>query len=153
MIRTRYYLLFWMNFVADLLWLFRSCIITDTVTWYNNKGRSPFNGRLSDFSSYIDSQISVHRKFKKIDQLIFRNAKEIYFNEKLEHCMEHLSLRSQTWNVLSGKKCSCMDSKINLNWYTANCCSNNYNLSFIHLDIYIAVTPFNFVYFFRLCTC
>ena len=29
----------------------------------------------------IDSQISVHRKFKKIDQLIFRNAKEIYFNE------------------------------------------------------------------------
>jgi hypothetical protein len=24
MIRTRYYLLFWMNFVADLLWLFRS---------------------------------------------------------------------------------------------------------------------------------
>ena len=47
------------------------------------KGRSPFNGRLSDFSPfYIDSQISVHRKFKKIDQLIFRNAKEIYFNEK-----------------------------------------------------------------------
>ena len=31
---------------------------------------------------YIDSQIFVHRKFKKIDQLIFRNAKEIYFNEK-----------------------------------------------------------------------
>jgi hypothetical protein len=31
---------------------------------------------------YIDSQISVHRKFQKIDQLIFRNAKEIYFNEK-----------------------------------------------------------------------
>ena len=31
---------------------------------------------------YIDSQISVHRKFKKIDHLIFRNAKEIYFNEK-----------------------------------------------------------------------
>jgi hypothetical protein len=32
---------------------------------------------------YIDSQISVHRKFKKkIDQLIFRNAKEIYSNEK-----------------------------------------------------------------------
>jgi hypothetical protein len=30
---------------------------------------------------YIYSQISVHRKFKKIDQLIFRNAKEIYFNE------------------------------------------------------------------------
>ena len=30
---------------------------------------------------YIDSQISVHRKFKKIDQLIFRNAKEIYFNK------------------------------------------------------------------------
>jgi hypothetical protein len=31
---------------------------------------------------YIDSQISVQRKLKKIDQLIFRNAKEIYFNEK-----------------------------------------------------------------------
>ena len=29
------------------------------------KGRSPYNGRLSDFSFYIDSQISVHRKFKK----------------------------------------------------------------------------------------
>jgi hypothetical protein len=34
------------------------------------------------FPFYIDSQISVHRKYKKIDQLIFRNAKEIYFNEK-----------------------------------------------------------------------
>ena len=31
---------------------------------------------------YIDSQISVHRKLKKIDQLIFRNAKEIYFDAK-----------------------------------------------------------------------
>ena len=31
----------------------------------DNKGRSPYNGRLSDFSFYIDSQISVHRKFKK----------------------------------------------------------------------------------------
>jgi hypothetical protein len=31
---------------------------------------------------YIDSQISVYQKFKKIDQLIFRNAKEIHFNEK-----------------------------------------------------------------------
>jgi hypothetical protein len=30
-----------------------------------NKGRSPSNGKLSDFSFYIDSQISVHRKFKK----------------------------------------------------------------------------------------
>ena len=27
---------------------------------------------------YIDSQISVHWKFKKIDQLIFRNVKEIF---------------------------------------------------------------------------
>jgi hypothetical protein len=37
----------------------------------SNKGRSPYNGRLSDFSFYIDSQISVHRKFKKksIDNL------------------------------------------------------------------------------------
>jgi hypothetical protein len=33
---------------------------------------------------YIDSKISVHRKLKKIDQLIFRNAKEIYFNETVE---------------------------------------------------------------------
>jgi hypothetical protein len=31
---------------------------------FGNKGWSPFNGRLSDFSFYIDSQI-VHRKFKK----------------------------------------------------------------------------------------
>ena len=30
-----------------------------------NKGRSPYNGRLSDFSFYIDSQISVHWKFNK----------------------------------------------------------------------------------------
>ena len=30
----------------------------------SNKGRSPYNGRLSDFSFYIDSQISVDRKFK-----------------------------------------------------------------------------------------
>ena len=29
------------------------------------KGRSPSNGELSDFSFYIDSQISAHRKFKK----------------------------------------------------------------------------------------
>jgi hypothetical protein len=29
------------------------------------KGRSPSNGKLSDFSFYIDSQKSVHRKFKK----------------------------------------------------------------------------------------
>jgi hypothetical protein len=33
------------------------------------------------FETYIDSQISVHRKFKKIDQLIFRNTKEIYFGK------------------------------------------------------------------------
>jgi hypothetical protein len=26
---------------------------------------SPFNGKLSDFSFYIDSQKSAHRKFKK----------------------------------------------------------------------------------------
>ena len=32
---------------------------------YSIKGQSPYNGRLSDFSFYIDSQISVHRKFKK----------------------------------------------------------------------------------------
>jgi hypothetical protein len=30
-----------------------------------SKGQSPYNCRLSDFSFYIDSQISVHRKFKK----------------------------------------------------------------------------------------
>jgi hypothetical protein len=35
------------------------------------KGRSPYNGKLSDFSFYIDSQISVHRKLKNrsIDNL------------------------------------------------------------------------------------
>jgi hypothetical protein len=30
-----------------------------------NKGRSSSNGKLSDFSFYIDSQKSAHRKFKK----------------------------------------------------------------------------------------
>jgi hypothetical protein len=36
------------------------------------KGRSPFIGRLSDFPPfYIDNQIFVHRKFKKIDQRIY----------------------------------------------------------------------------------
>jgi hypothetical protein len=30
-----------------------------------NKGRSPSNGKLSDFSFYIDSQKSAHRKFEK----------------------------------------------------------------------------------------
>ena len=29
------------------------------------KGRSPSNDKLSDFSFYIDSQKSAHRKFKK----------------------------------------------------------------------------------------
>jgi hypothetical protein len=29
------------------------------------KGRSPSNGKLSDFSFYIDIQKSTHRKFKK----------------------------------------------------------------------------------------
>ena len=38
--------------------------------YQSNKGRSPSNGELSDFSFYIDSQKSAHRKFKKIDQLI-----------------------------------------------------------------------------------
>ena len=46
----------------------------------NNKGRLVGCPIFPPF--YIDSQISVHRKFKKIDQLIFRNAKEMYFNEK-----------------------------------------------------------------------
>ena len=29
------------------------------------KGRSPSNGKLSDFSFHIDSQKSAHRKFRK----------------------------------------------------------------------------------------
>jgi hypothetical protein len=37
----------------------------NAIFFLDNKGRSPYNGRLSDFSFYIDSQISVHRKFKK----------------------------------------------------------------------------------------
>ena len=48
------------------------------------KGRSPFNGRLPDFfllSILIDKYLFTG-SLKKIDQLIFRNAKEIYFNEK-----------------------------------------------------------------------
>ena len=40
-------------------------LLTVGNTIFGNKGRSPYNGRLSDFSFYIDSQISVHRKFKK----------------------------------------------------------------------------------------
>ena len=31
----------------------------------HNKGRNPSNGKLFDFSFYIDSQKSAHRKFKK----------------------------------------------------------------------------------------
>jgi hypothetical protein len=46
-----------------------------------NKGRSPYNGRLSDFSSFLAKYLFTG-SLKKIDQLIFRNAKEIYFNEK-----------------------------------------------------------------------
>ena len=38
------------------------CIVIYTVII---KGRSPSNGELSDFSFYIDSQKSAHRKFKK----------------------------------------------------------------------------------------
>jgi hypothetical protein len=38
--------------------------------FFDNKGRSPSNGKLTDFSFYIDSQKSAHRKFKKIDHLI-----------------------------------------------------------------------------------
>jgi hypothetical protein len=73
-----YYLLFWMNFVADLLWLRRSSIGSFVerdffirilfqvyFDYNNNKRRSPSNGKLSDFSFYIDSQKSAHRKFKK----------------------------------------------------------------------------------------
>ena len=39
----------------------------DPFKWYFNdiKGRSPSNDELSDFSFYIDSQKSAHRKFKK----------------------------------------------------------------------------------------
>jgi hypothetical protein len=40
-------------------------LLTVSYTIFGNKGRSPYNGRLSDFSFYIDSQISVHRKFEK----------------------------------------------------------------------------------------
>ena len=37
----------------------------------SNKGQSPSNGKLSDFSFYIDSQKSVHRSLKNrsIDNL------------------------------------------------------------------------------------
>ena len=44
---------------------------------------------------YIDSQISVHRKFKKIDQLIFRNAKEIYFDENSQFFIYLLYVKSK----------------------------------------------------------
>jgi hypothetical protein len=39
-------------------------LITNHKHMYINKGRSPSNGKLSDFSFYIDSQKSAHRKFK-----------------------------------------------------------------------------------------
>jgi hypothetical protein len=65
MIRTRYYLLFWINFVADL--------------W------SPSNGKLSDFSFYIDSQKSAHRKFK--DQLIIQKRKRNLFQWKIPNSL------------------------------------------------------------------
>ena len=36
------------------------------ISYYKSyKGRSPSNGKLSDFPFYIDSQKSAHRKFKK----------------------------------------------------------------------------------------
>ena len=43
---------------------------TNTVVYFDwktviYKGQSPSNGKLSDFSFYIDSQKSAHRKFKK----------------------------------------------------------------------------------------
>jgi hypothetical protein len=41
------------------------------------KGRSPSNGKLTDFSFYIDSQKSAHRKFK--DQLIIQKRKRNLF--------------------------------------------------------------------------
>ena len=44
---------------------FSSFVTSQETTKIYNKGRSPYNGRLSDVSFYIDSQISVHRKFKK----------------------------------------------------------------------------------------
>ena len=48
------------------------------------KGQCPFNGRLSRFFllSILIVKYLFTRSLKKIDQLIFRKAKEIYFNEK-----------------------------------------------------------------------
>jgi hypothetical protein len=47
MIRTSYYLLFWMNFVADLLWLFRS-----------------FYVRRSSVSSYVERDFVIRILFR-----------------------------------------------------------------------------------------
>ena len=52
MIRTRYYLLFWMNFVADLLWLFRS-----------------FDLRRSSVESFIERDFLLEFYFKFISIL------------------------------------------------------------------------------------
>jgi hypothetical protein len=41
------------------------CFNSNVSSLYSNKGRNPSNGELSDFSFYIDSQKSAHRKFKK----------------------------------------------------------------------------------------
>jgi hypothetical protein len=45
----------------------------------HNKGRSPSNGKLFDFSFYIDSQKSAHRKFKHFFNSCFEELGDILF--------------------------------------------------------------------------
>jgi hypothetical protein len=59
----------WVNNVIPYLDIYKKmplklAVVISTVSGIN-KGRSPSNGKLSDFSFYIDSQKSAHRKFKK----------------------------------------------------------------------------------------
>ena len=75
--------------------------------WYDYKGQSSYNGRLSDFSfyMYIDSQISVHRKFKKksIDNLEMQ--KKYISMKNFQFFIYLLYAKSKsTWNKILIKK-------------------------------------------------
>ena len=53
------------SFQSTLSEIAKQNVLGDSMCIYINKGRNPSNAKLSDFFSYIDSQTSAHRKFKK----------------------------------------------------------------------------------------
>ena len=53
------------SFQSTLSEIAKQNVLGDSMCISINKGRSPSNGKLFDFFSYIDSQKSAHRKFKK----------------------------------------------------------------------------------------